>query len=184
MHRAALLLLLPGCYQRPDVLPDVPDRIPFVETGCAPSREAMVACTLDGDTFDVGRCGQDQGERIRMLGIDAPEIAHEEPAQCWGNFAADQLRAELSGQRVTLSFDVECLDPFGRTLAYVWLDDPSDTAEEPVLVNEWMLSHGYARLFDEDWVAPLRIQALLDDAERDARARGLGLWGVCDDDGG
>jgi endonuclease YncB( thermonuclease family) len=84
----------------------------------------------------------------------------------------------LEGERVVLSFDATCTDVYGRTLAYVWLSSAVDTAAatDGVLVNEWMLENGYARLFDEEWVDPLRLQQRLEDAEAGARARGLGLW--------
>lgn len=181
----AFAALLFGCYQRPDVLPERPDEIPlFAEGQCAPGREGVVACTLDGDTFDLGQCGDEQGERFRMLGIDAPEIAHEEPADCWGDQAATELRVLLTGKHVTVTFDEECTDVYFRTLAYVWLTDEEDTGAEPLLVNEWMLLEGHARVFDEDWVAPLRLQQRLEDAQAQARSRGVGLWGACPDEGG
>jgi micrococcal nuclease len=180
-----------GCYQRPDVIPEGPDEIPLVAEGqCAPGREGEVACTLDGDTFDIGACGDEVGERFRMLGIDAPEIAHDEPADCWGDAAAFELERLLEGRTVTLTFDVDCVDVYERTLAYVWLrdaDGDGDTAEEDgesVLVNEWMLEEGHARLYKEDWVDPLRLQQRLDDASARASARGLGLWGACPVEGG
>jgi micrococcal nuclease len=178
------MLGLAGCYVRPDELPEPPDKIPLIpDFACATGREAHVACTLDGDTFDVGACGEDQGERIRMLGINAPEIEHPGiPEECYGVEAEDVLRQLLDDQDITLTFDSVCTDPYFRTLAYVWLEDSSTGAV--TLVNEWMLAQGHARLFDEDWVAPLRIQQRLDAAEASARARGLGLWAECGDDGG
>lgn len=170
-----------GCYQRPDLLPDRPDEIPLVPEGaCAQGREEIAACTLDGDTFDVGACGQDDGERIRMLGIDAPEIEHApDPADCWGDEAAAELRRLLLGKTVILTFDEDCTDVYGRTLAYVWLPGEGEEGEAGLLVNEWMLLEGHARRFDEDWVAPLRLEQRFIDAEASAAARGLGLWGTC-----
>jgi endonuclease YncB( thermonuclease family) len=185
---ALVLLVLGGCYRPPDFIPDRPDTIPLgVEGVCAAARFATVACVLDGDTFDVGVCGEG-GERIRMLGINAPEIAHAEPAECWGDEAAAVLTNELTGRDVVLSFDEHCIDPYERTLAYVTLVDEleADTAGpvtgDAPMVNTWMLSTGNARLFDEDWVDPLRRQAEIDQAEALARAQGIGLWGACPDE--
>lgn len=179
------IALVAGCYTPPD-LPDDLDEIPLLPEGvCAESREAIVECTLDGDTFDVGACGEEAGERVRMLGLDAPEVAHDgEPADCWGDEAAAVLRAELTGRRITLSFDQSCIDTYGRTLAYVWIaadEAEGDTAgyDEGLLLNEWMLANGHARFYELD--EALRLEDRLVAAEADARARGLGLWGACED---
>jgi micrococcal nuclease len=187
--RSSLLLAvsLAGCFTPPEL--DLIDEIPFVGTNaCAPGREARVYQVLDGDTVDIDGLG-DAGERIRFLGIDAPEIAHEgNPADCWGNEAGDHLRQLADGRQVTVTFDEECVDVYGRTLAYVWIStddanlDPEDVVQSDdgsVLLNELMLARGQARLFDEDWVAPLRLQDRLDAAQAEAKARGLGLWSAC-----
>ncbi|MFN7143665.1 MAG: thermonuclease family protein, partial [Myxococcota bacterium] len=57
---------------------------------CAPDREVEIACVLDGDTFQVGECG---GESVRLLGVAAPEIAHNdsEVDECWGPESASWL---------------------------------------------------------------------------------------------
>jgi endonuclease YncB( thermonuclease family) len=47
-----------------------------------------------------------------------------------------------------------------------------------------MLANGHARLYDEEWTNPLRLQRVLDEAEAEARARGLGLWAACEEAGG
>lgn len=182
------LFLVAACYEGPDV--HLVDEVPIVgNDACAPARDVRVGCTLDGDTFDISGCGGDF-ERIRMLGIDAPEIAHgDDPADCWGPEAGNELARLIDGREVTLTFDEECVGVFGRTLAYVWLStadvdiDPTDTVstqDGAVLVNELMLSRGYARLYDEDWVAELRLQERLAAAEATAAARGIGLWAACE----
>lgn len=202
--RPLLALCLAGCYGRPDLPPWEP--VPVVGVGqCAQARTARVACVLDGDTFDVGACGQDSGgERIRMLGIDAPEIAHPPdptPADCYGDEAADELSRVLDRANITLSFDEECKGVYGRTLGYVWMtvDEASDVLsdediqdlqsqnfangsdgnEELILINEYLLLRGYVALYDEDWVGDLLLQQRLDDAQATAEARGAGLWGHC-----
>src|SRR5690606_24640006 len=102
----------------------------------------------------------------RMLGINAPELAHGgEPEECWGPEASDELRRLIGDRRVTLTFDKECAGVFGRTLAYVWLapddvevaEDEVADAEGAVLVNELLLARGVVRLYDEDWVGDLRM---------------------------
>jgi len=201
--------LLAGCYTPPNfpLIDEIPIEGPA--ESCAPPRQDTVACVLDGDTFDVGACGETLGERIRMLGVDAPEIAHDpEPADCHGDAAHTALAELLGTRQVTLTFDNECEGIYGRTLAYVWLegdelddvrDEPgvedlidrsggesSDTGittedvEERLLVNEWIISEGHATRFEEDFGAgPLRYEGTLKSAEGAAEANGRGLWSEC-----
>lgn len=194
-----LLILLGGCLRIPPEIPPGNPEVPIIPFGaCETDREATVACTVDGDTFDIGQCGQNTGgERFRMLGINAPEIAHEDPAECFGDRASAELGAVLAGGEVLLAFDATCLDRYGRTLAYVWLlgvgadgtpligdDDTADSADPlggAMLVNEYMLANGYARLAPEDWNGgPLSLQDRLNAAEASARAHGIGLWSACE----
>ncbi len=189
------LLFVVACDRRPADLPPVPDGFPTFLEGdgaCAPSRNDTVACVLDGDTFDVGACGDDVGVRIRMLGINAPEIAHTEPAQCYGDIAATALRELIDRRAVVLTFDYECFDRYGRSLAYVWFQSDDAVVVDPeggdtatpasyVLANEWMLQQGYARLAPEDWTTQdIRLLDTMMAAEQRAREQGIGLWGACD----
>jgi micrococcal nuclease len=180
-------LLAIACFTPPDL--NLVDAVPIVgNDACAPSREVRVGCVLDGDTFDLGACGSG-AERIRMLGVDAPEIAHDgNPPDCWGDEAADELWRVVADRQVTLSFDQECEGVFGRTLAYVWLpegdigldpDDVVSTEGGAILVNELLLARGFARLYDEEWTADLRLDDRLRAAQAEAEARGLGLWSAC-----
>lgn len=193
-------LLFSGCwYTPPEGLDLVKGDIPVVAVGqCQPSRVDRPACVIDGDTFDVGQCGDEFGERIRMLGIDAPEIAHgSDEAECYADLAHRELQRLINGQSVTLTFDVDCEGVFGRTLAYVWLQgedaesvfepqdldelaDNTEAGDDAVLINEYMLIRGYARLYDEDFADDIRLFDRLASAETVGRSRGAGLWSTCD----
>lgn len=173
---------------------DIQDVPPPGPVACAPERETLVACTLDGDTLDLLSCGGD-AERVRLLGIDAPEIAHgSDPADCYGPEAAEALRLLATGRTFLMSFDKDCDDIYGRTLAYLWIEPvPGMQGYERMgawvgsnnllLVNEWLLAEGYARLYPVEAFGPVRLQDRLQVAEDDARALGMGLWGVCGDSG-
>jgi endonuclease YncB( thermonuclease family) len=206
---AALLTGWCGCYRAPD-LPTTPYEAPVLSsseggpfTACAPRRDVVVACTVDGDTLDVGQCGESAGgERVRLLGIDAPET--EKPGQeveCFADRAASELQRIAAGRYLTLTFDAECTDTFGRTLAYVWmdlrdaeivLDGPQldelvesstfdeDDASPQVLLNEYLLLGGFVQRFSEEWVEDLRWEQDLIAAERLAYARQQGLWSSCE----
>ncbi len=205
--RACWILALgaTGCLDHYDLPPR--SDVPIVAyPGCAPPREERVVCTLDGDTFDLGRCGQDLGERVRMLAIDAPEIAHPgNDADCGGPEAEVELRRILENRTVTLEFDDDCADIYGRTLAYVWLegDDARELAEDAgedgfddgdvgsddllqgtsdvprIMVNEYMLKTGFARRFIADFVGELRFQDRINAAEEYAKDRAIGVWSDC-----
>ncbi len=87
------------------------------EAGRAAER-ATVAYVYDGDTLRLT-----DGRKVRLLGIDTPEVAHgERAAEPYAEAARARL-AELTppGTRVGLRFDTEHRDKYGRTLAHVLL---------------------------------------------------------------
>lgn len=181
-----LPILLLGCFNPPD-LPLV-DEVPIVPNDrCSASREAFVACVLDGDTFDVGQCGDD-GERIRMLGIDAPEVARSpEPAECFADAAHEELQRLIEGRTVLLTFDQNCTGVFGRTLAYVWLEVGSEEFDNIDVdfftsVNEGLIQDGYVRIFGEQF-GEILYQQRYEEAAARAEALGRGLWGTCSSEG-
>jgi len=74
---------------------------------------------------------------IRLIGIDTPEsVAPGQSIECYGRRASAYTESRLEGEIVRLEFDVERLDRYGRTLAYVWVDDE--------LFNETLVAEGYA----------------------------------------
>ena len=82
-------------------------------------RWVSVDYVLDGDTFKTK-----QGEKIRLLGINTPEIRHDtSPAQPFGNAAKRALQDLIAGKQVRLTFDKEKKDKYGRTLAHAYLRD-------------------------------------------------------------
>ncbi len=182
MRRLLPLLVLAACYRVPVDLPPY-DGVPITESNtCAPSRVETVDCVLDGDTFDITRCGDDVlGERFRMLGIDAPEVAHEgNPAECFAQEATDALEDRILGKDVLLEFDITCEGAFGRTLAWVFLVDPESEEEENL--NVWMVESGLVRLYEEFDFDKLRYVNELQAAADAASAGNVGLWGACSDE--
>lgn len=118
---------------------------------------------LDGDTIEVGA-----RLRVRLLGIDAPEIGagFDTPAA----FAAEARRhlASLVAQRyVRLETEADITDKYGRRLAYVFRDDG-------LFVNAEMLRAGLARVSAR---TPLRRLEELRRAEQAAQQARRGLWG-------
>ncbi|MBA3070962.1 MAG: hypothetical protein FP829_02125 [Nitrospirae bacterium] len=73
----------------------------------------------DGDTVSVILNGRK--EKVRLIGIDSPEIKQRP----WGTKARKHLEKMLiaSNRKVTLEFDVERRDKHGRLLCYVYSTD-------------------------------------------------------------
>jgi len=122
----------------------------------------------DGDTIRVARSGD---ERIRLIGIDTPEVDwYGGPAECFGEESGRFLQGLLEGERVRLEHDRERTDRYGRTLAYVYLEDGR-------MVNLLLVRRGYAVVTiyspNDRHEAPLRA------AEARARAAAAGMWGAC-----
>jgi micrococcal nuclease len=124
----------------------------------------VVGSITDGDTFRTTT-----GERVRLIGIDSPEVVDD---ACF----ADQATAAIAdlippGTEVRLVLDVDAQDRYGRTLAYV------ERAADGLDVNEELARQGFAvQLTVPPNVA--RVEAL-GDAVAEARAAGRGLWGAC-----
>lgn len=140
--------------------------------GCAaPSTDGdgatvLVTQVVDGDTIRVQL--RDREVRVRLIGIDTPEVAPGQPMECFGEEASTFTERELDGERVRLEFDVERFDRFGRTLAYVFHDG---------LFNEELVAQGYATV--TTFPPNVRYVGRFLAAQRAAREAGRGLWGAC-----
>ena len=138
---------------------------------------ATVDRIVDGDTIDVVIDGRE--ERVRLTGIDTPEIAHEafggrpaNDAECFADEATAFITALLPvGSPVRLERDVVGRDDHGRLLAYVYR--PSDG----VFVNYEIVRQGYARPLS---IAPNTTHSeLMVEAARNAERDAAGLWSAC-----
>jgi len=147
----------------------------FFIAGCHAHRNAPrvpagdrcpVARIVDGDTIIVYLNGVK--ERIRYIGMDTPETKHpRKPVQYCGREASEENRRLVEGKTVTLVYDVEKRDRYGRLLAYVYVDG--------IFVNAELVKRGYAMAY----TYPPNVAHSNEFAEyqRQARMKGLGLWG-------
>ena len=126
---------------------------------------ARVASVIDGDTIDLT-----DGRRVRYIGIDAPETAHEgKPSECFGNESKEENKRWVVGKTVRLEIDVSATDAYGRLLRYVYVGD--------TMVNEMLVIGGFARAWN---VLPDEKQAdAFLAAQFEAREMSRGLWGLC-----
>jgi micrococcal nuclease len=129
---------------------------------------AEVLRVVDGDTIEASVDGQ--VEDVRYIGVDTPEsVTPGEPVECFGRRAGALNERLVGGREVTLRFDRELRDRYGRLLAYVYVG--------PRLVNAELVRRGYARTLT---IAPNDSRAaLFARLERDAGQAGRGLWGEC-----
>ena len=125
--------------------------------------ESRVGRVIDGDTFVL-----QSGEVIRLIGVDTPEYQPwKNHVQHFGREARDFSVQLLKGHAVRLEKDVEPLDKYGRTLAYVYLEDGS-------FVNLLLVQEGFARA--KSFPPNDRYRELFKNAQQRARRSKKGLW--------
>lgn len=122
-----------------------------------------VRFVCDGDTVIL-----ESGDRVRYLGIDAPETAHDGRRAEWmaGEARAFNARA-VRGQRLRLEFDREARDRYGRLLSHVYLPDGR-------LLNLLLVREGLARVVTRRPNLCHRKELL--QAQRSAMKECLGIW--------
>ncbi len=134
---------------------------------CGPERvdeTTRVTYVFDGDTVRLA-----SGERVRLIGLDAPERGRDGgPGEPHAEAARRALQGLLGGAVVRLQYGVEERDSYGRRLAHLW--------DERQSVNAWLLARGHA--------FPLAIPPNLynagcyERATEQARQGRLGIWAL------
>jgi micrococcal nuclease len=130
---------------------------------CSADTWYQVKWVIDGDTVVLN-----DERRVRYIGINAPELAHNgHQAEPFAE-EAKRLNASLvDRQAVRLEFDKAPTDQYGRTLAYVFLKDGT-------LVNAEILSHGYAFLLYDP--QNRKYDSILLGSQRAAMSTKKGIW--------
>ncbi len=118
---------------------------------------ALVQRVIDGDTIELSN-----GERVRLIGINAPEKKEE----CFEE-ATEKLKELVLGKKIEMKRDVSEKDGFGRLVRYVYI--------EGEFVNELMVREGFA--FSYKFEPDTKYLRELEEAERIARENKKGcLW--------
>ncbi len=130
----------------------------------AQSQEIWRTCVIviDGDTIVL-----DGNEIVRLIGIDTPETKDpRKPVQYYGRDAYEFTKRLVEGKKVRLAYDLNKEDKYGRTLAYVYLEDGTFINAE-VVKKGYGLAYRYfpSKYFDE-----------FKQYEREARENEIGLW--------
>ncbi|MBI2549830.1 thermonuclease family protein [Candidatus Woesearchaeota archaeon] len=127
---------------------------------------------IDGDTLSVYLGLGGKKEKVRLLGIDAPETSPKEKAECYSAQATQQLGKLASNKFILLEKDklqTDDKDKYGRLLRYVTVIGMN------VSVNEELVNGGFAKAYPSLTTKVEYYKKL----EAKAKAAGLGMWGEC-----
>lgn len=136
---------------------------------------AVVVRVVDGDTA-VFRLNGGAEEKVRFIGVDTPESTNEiEP---YGKEASAYTKRVLAvGKTVYLEEDAEERDRYGRLLAYVWLEPPTELSDAELrdkLFNARLAIDGYAQQMT---IAPnVKYADQIGAFVAEARSADRGLW--------
>lgn len=130
----------------------------------------LVGWVNDGDTVVLT-----DGRHVRYIGINAPETGHAgQKAEPYGQAAKEYNEKLVLLKKVRLEFDAERYDQYGRTLAYVFLEDET-------FLNRVLLERGYA------YCLPRKPNVRYDDLflrlQQGAMSDRKGIWRNCEKKG-
>jgi micrococcal nuclease len=138
--------------------------------------DILVTRAIDGDTLQL-----ENKEHVRLIGIDTPEMHDSNKLlrdsqksktdvatiKALGRRAYEFTKQLVEGKRVSLEFDMERKDKYGRLLAYVYLKDGT-------FVNAEIVKQGYASLMT---IPPnVKYADSFLTLYREARENKRGLW--------
>lgn len=155
--------------------PEAGSAAPGHQTAAAAGRRSQqealqgkITAVYDGDTVRV-RPESGEEKRVRLIGVDSPELDDSREKVRFLAFLSRRFAFHHLYERVvTLTFDRETEDSYGRLLAYVWTEDGR-------LFNEFLVREGFASAylkFPFDEVVRKRLK----EAEGQARRTSSGLW--------
>jgi micrococcal nuclease len=139
----------------------------------------LVTKVIDGDTVRL-----ENGEVVRYIGIDTPEISKGK--ECFAEEAKKKNEELVLGKEVRLEKDVSERDKYNRLLRFLYVDPPSQdattvgstkSASQAIFVNESLVREGFATVYT--YPPDVKFSELFRAAEREARENNRGLWGEC-----
>jgi endonuclease YncB( thermonuclease family) len=130
------------------------------------THRGTVTHVVDGDTLDV-RLSSGKTERIRLIGIDAPERGG-----CFSSSATARARQLAMSKPVVIRGDAtqDTRDRYGRLLAYVWIPGGKDLGFQ-LIAGGFAKTYVYRNVFG-------RLAAYRN-AEARAKSATAGRWKVC-----
>ena len=127
----------------------------------------LVTNVYDGDTVVL-----EDGQRIRLLGVNTPEIeSRHRQGESGGMAAKEWLQKQLQDKKVYLEFDEEKHDRYKRLLAHIFLPDGKH-------LNLALVENGLAIV---NIIPPnMRYADVLIKAQQQAEKQNLGVWSMTD----
>ncbi len=133
------------------------DLIPFTENIQTLAEDTLISTSIiDGDTFRLSN-----GETVRLIGIDAPELS-----QPGGEESRQYLTQLILNKGITLEKGYEDRDKYNRLLRFVYIGS--------LCINEEMIRQGYAEARYLPSNDPLREYYI--QLEIEAEIAKAGLW--------
>lgn len=169
LFAAGLLLLSIGYFA--GISKRVEPKVESVQITDSPAPQASesadlvkVTRVIDGDTIEI-----EGGKRVRLIGMDTPEINKTGETGCFGKEAAGYATKLLNGQMIRMEKDVSEVDRYNRLLRYIYLGD--------TMINNKLVRDGYARVYT--YPPDVKYKDKFLESEKFARDNNLGLWSKC-----
>ncbi len=153
----------------------------FLSSPLHAQQTTTVVRIVDGDTLKVRYWGKE--ESIRLIGIDTPESRANKKAKrdakrsgqdiktitSMGKRATEYVEGLIkTGDLITIEFDAQERDRYGRLLGYVYLPNGK-------MLNEEIVKAGYANVMTKP--PNVKYKDRFMKAYKQARERKRGLWG-------
>jgi micrococcal nuclease len=174
-----LLLFLPGCEpEEPQTIVVRPPSSGYHNPDSGEANKEIwrtVIRVVDGDTVVL-----DGNEKVSLIGVDTPEKHQSAKLDAdakrtrrdkktiifLGTIASDFTFLLCNGKKVRLEYDQTRKDKYGRTLAYLYLEDGT-------FINKEIVQKGWGSAYTK---YPFRYMEEFRKAEREARENERGLW--------
>ncbi|MEN8906221.1 MAG: thermonuclease family protein [Clostridiales bacterium] len=123
----------------------------------------LVIKVIDGDTFYIKN-----DEKVRLIGIDTPEIGNEYgDDQPYSQEAKNFTRNLIEGKEVKLVKDISDRDRYNRLLRYVYMNDGT-------FLNELLVKEGFAKSIE--YKPDIRFTDILNSAQKYAKKNNRVIW--------
>lgn len=129
---------------------------------------------IDGDTIDISFLNEipndcKKNERIRLIGINTPELDKNGIPEYFAKEAFYWTNGELLNQYIYIQFDplTDKRDKYSRLLCYVYVDK--------FCINRILIERGYAKFYDNYPFKSETMNQFLK-AEKYAKINKLGMW--------
>ncbi len=140
----------------------------LLSISCSNSQALKCTRVVDGDTIVLNN-----GERVRLIGVDTPETKHpRKPVEYYGKEASAFTKRMVEGKEVRLEYDWQKRDKYDRLLAYVYLKDGT-------FLNAEIVKQGYGHAYTK---FPFKYLEQFRQYEKEARENKRGLWANKDPD--